>query len=216
MKIRSLLRPLLLALIGPALAASARAHFVWLERDDAGTTAAYFGEWSDNVRETQDGYLRLIAAPKAFASDGRALPVEIKHDRLAVAADASAGDIRLTNAFFPEKGTTLVQYHARLGRTDTAAHLPLELVPVAAEGNMFTLSFRGQPLADTEVTLFTSSGWNRKFKTGADGRVTLQTPWSGPAVAEVTHVEKTKGDHAGRAYEAIRHVATLSFAVPAR
>jgi hypothetical protein len=35
-------------------------------------------------------------------------------------------------------------------------------------------------------------------------------------VLEVGHVEKIAGEHEGRAYEAIRHVATLTITVPAR
>jgi hypothetical protein len=199
------------------LAVSVRAHFVWVERDAAtGAVAAYFGEWSDNLRETQDGYLKLIAAPQAFSADGRELPVAIQHDRLAIAAEGVAGDVRLANLYFPEKGTTLVHYQAKLGRSATTPQFDLELVPSAPGSNTFTLLLRGQPLPDTGVTLFTSSGWNRTFKTGPDGRVTIETPWPGPAVLEVGHVEKSQGDHLGRAYEAIRHVATLTIAVPAR
>ena len=208
------LRLLASVLLLSLLTLAARAHFVWLERDTSGAVAAYFGEWSDNVRETRDGYLKLIRAPKAFAADGRELPVEIRHDRLAVATEGAFGDIRLANLFFPEKGTTLVHYQARLGRAGSPTQLPLELAPVAADSNTFTLLFRGQPLADTGVTLFTSTGWQRTFKTDADGRVTIETPWPGPAVLEVTHLEKTAGQHEGRAYEAIRHVATLMIAVP--
>lgn len=199
-----------------ALAATARAHFVWLERDTAtGTTAAFFGEWAAGLRETQEGYLKLIAAPQAFAADGTALPVEIQDDRIAVdTKDASAGDLRLTNRYFPEKGKNLVHYQAKLGRADTAAKLDLELVPASSDDNTFTLLLRGEPVADEDVTLFTASGWNRTWKTDAAGKVTIETPWPGQAVIEVGHVEKKPGEHDGRAYEAIRHVHTLTFDVP--
>ncbi len=196
-----------------ALAATARAHFVWLERDaDTGKSAAYFGEWAAGLRETQDGYLKLIAAPKALASDGTALPVDIQNDRIAIdTANAAAGDLRLTNLYFPEKGKNLVHYQAKLGRADTAASLDLELVPANAGSNTFTLLLRGEPVADEDVVLFTSSGWNRTFKTDANGKVTLETPWPGQCVVEVGHVEQKPGEHDGRAYEAIRHVHTVTF-----
>ena len=207
---------LALLALGLSLAASARAHFVWLERDASGATAAYFGEWAENLRETQDGYLKLIAAPKAYAADGAELPVKIGHDRIVVSAPDKAGDIRLENTYRPEKGPSLVRYQAKLGRAQTtAAKFDLELVPVEPESNTFTLLLRGAPLADESVTLFTSSGWNRTFKSGADGRVTIETPWPGPAVIEVGHVEAQAGEHEGRAHESIRHVFTLSFVVPA-
>lgn len=208
------LHALLVALCGLTL--TAQAHFVWLERDTTGAVAAYFGEWTDNVRETQDGYLKILRAQKAFAADGTELPVHVRADRLAVPSAAATGDIRLSCVYVPEKGTTLSQYHARLGRADTRSQLPLELVPVAPDSNTFTVTLRGQPLPGASVTLFTSAGWNRTFKTDAHGRVQLETPWPGPAVLEVTHTEKSASEHDGRAYEAIRHVATLMFDVPAR
>lgn len=199
-----------------SLTLTARAHFVWLERDATGAVAAFFGEWADNVRETQDGYLKILRAPQAFAADGAELAVDVRADRLAVPAAATTGDVRLSCVYYSEKGTTLSQYHARLGRTDPRGQLPLELVPVAPASNSFTVSLRGQPLPGASVTLFTSAGWNRTFKADASGRIQLETPWPGPAVLEVTHVEKIAGQHDGRAYEAIRHVATLLFDVPAR
>ncbi|HEY9249132.1 MAG TPA: hypothetical protein VIO38_08375, partial [Rariglobus sp.] len=143
-----------------SLLVSARAHFVWLERDAAtGSVAAFFGEWAAGVRETQDGYLKLVAAPKAFASDGKELAVTRQNDRLPVAADGVTGDLRLTNLYFPEKAKNLSLYQAKLGRTETAAsaRFALELVPVAADSNTFTLLLRGAPLPDAEVVLFTSS-----------------------------------------------------------
>lgn len=199
-----------------ALTLTARAHFVWLERDSSGAVAAFFGEWADNVRETQDGYLKILRAPKAFAADGTELAVDVRADRLAVRSAAATGDARLSCTYFPEKGTTLSQYHARLGRTDARSHLALELIPSAPGSNTFIVSLHGQSLPDASVTLFTSAGWNRTFKADGSGRVQLETPWPGPAVLEVTHTEKTAGQHDGRAYDAIRHVATLMFNVPAR
>lgn len=214
MKLHKLISSSFVAL---ALAVSAQAHFVWLERDaTTGATAAFFGEWAAGIRETEEGYLKLIAAPKAFSSDGKDLTVTRKGDRLTIAATGVSGDLRLTNLYFPEKAKNLSLYQAKLGRTETAAKFALELVPVSADSNSFTLLLNGAPLADAEVVLFTSSGWNRTFKTNAAGKVTIETPWSGQAVIEVGHVEKKPGEHEGRAYEAIRHVFTLSFIVSAK
>lgn len=208
------LRTLTLATLA-LLTVQARAHFVWLEQTAEGP-AAFFGEWADNVRENQDGYLKLITAPQAFAADGSELAVTRQHDRFTITASAGAGDLRLDERYRPEKGETLVRYHARLGRTDTTHRLDLELVPVAAGGNTFTLVFRGRPLPGTDVTLFSAEGWNRKFKSGADGRVTVLTPWPGQYVLETTHVDPTPGEHAGRAHQSVRHVSTLTFTAAAK
>lgn len=191
----------------------AQAHFVWIERDTHGNTAAYFGEWAANLRETEDGYLKLIAKPKAFTADGKELPVTRANDRLHIAISGAAGDIRLVDTYFGEKAKSVSFYQAKLGRTETAAKFDLELVPVAADSNSFTLLLHGKPVPDADVTLFTSSGWNRTFKTDAAGKVTVETPWAGQAVIEVGHLEKKAGEKDGRPYESIRHVFTLTFDV---
>lgn len=192
------------------LATRAQAHFVWLERTPDGP-AAFFGEWSDNVRENQDGYLKFIAGPKAISPDGAPLAVTAKHDRLAV-APAPAGDLRFSAHYRPEKGDNFIRYHARHGRADTsAAKLDLEIVPVAKGGNTFAVFLKGRPLREAELTLFSSAGWSRKWKTGADGRVTIETPWPGSYVLEIAHLEKSPGEHEGRPHQAVRHVSTLFF-----
>jgi hypothetical protein len=189
-----------------------RAHVVWIERDATGAAAAYFGEWAGNVREKQDGYLKMIATPKAFSADGTELAITRANDRLNIAAIATgSGDVRLTDTYFGEKAKSPTVYQAKLGRAETVAKFALELVPEAANSNRFTLLLRGAPLADAEVVLFTSSGWNRTFKTNADGKVTIETPWPGQAVIEVGHLEKKTGEQDGRAYESLRHVFTLTF-----
>lgn len=217
MKLHKILSASLLVLALSATAA--RAHFVWLERDaSTGSVAAFFGEWTAGVRETEDGYLKLITAPQAYATDGAALAVTRVHDRLPVAARDVSGDIRLSNLYFPEKAKNLSLYQAKLGRSETTASdkLALELVPVAAGSNTFTLLLRGEPLASADVVLFTSSGWSRTWTTDGAGKVTIETPWSGQAVIEVGHVEKKPGEHEGHAYEAVRHVFTLTFDVAAK
>lgn len=187
-----------------------RAHFVWLERDAAGATAAYFGEWADDVRETQEGYLKIIAGPRGVAADGSVIAATAGQDRIAVASPKS-GDARFTAHYRPEKGDNLVRYHARLGRTETAGVLDLEIVPATAGSNTLRVLFKGAPLPQAEVTLFTSEGWHRKFAADAEGRVTILTPWPGACVLEVAHLDKTPGELDGRAHAAVRHVSTLMF-----
>jgi hypothetical protein len=207
---KTLLSKLLLPVVLFA-AAPLHAHFVWIERDAQGATAAYFGEWAADVRETQDGYLKLIASPKAFLADGKELAVTRADDRLNIAGPTAAnGDIRFTDTYFGEKAKSVTVYQAKLGRSETAAKFDLELVPVAPDSNSFTLLLHGASVPDADVTLFTSSGWNRTFKTDAAGKVTIETPWPGQAIIEVGHLEKKAGEQDGRAYESIRHVFTLT------
>jgi uncharacterized GH25 family protein len=204
-------KSLLAALL--ATAGLAQAHFVWLEPVAAdGQAKAYFGEWADDVRETEAGYLKMITVPRAIAADGTQLPVTRHNDYLGFQAPAGA-DARLVGGFVSDKGVANL-YQARSGRTETVARHPLELVPTQPGANTFTLLLAGKPLADKEVVLFGPPKWEKKFTTDKQGRVTLQTPWPGQYVAEIGHVDKEgAGTWEGKPHTQTRHVATLTFVV---
>lgn len=203
-------------LLGLALAASglAQAHFVWLDPVAAdGTAKAYFGEWADDMRETESGYLKMITAPRAPAPDGKLLPVTRHNDHLMFQAAPNA-DARLVGGYLNDKGVISL-YQAKAGRTETQPRNPLELVPTAPNANTFTLLLAGKPLADKEVVLFGPPKWEKKFKTDKEGKVTLQTPWPGQYVAEIGHLDKEgSGTWEGKPYTQTRHVATLTFVAP--
>jgi hypothetical protein len=201
-----------LAAAALALSGAAHAHFVWLEPAAGGEAKAYFGEWADDLRETEAGHLKLITAPRGIAADGKEIPATRHNDHFAVKADVS-GDARLLGAYVSDKGVASL-YQARTGRTETTARHVLELVPQAANSNSFTLLLAGKPLAKTEVVVFGPPKWEKKFSTDEAGKVTLQTPWPGQYVVEVSHLDKdAKGTWDGKPYTQTRHVATLSFVV---
>ncbi|WP_295857302.1 DUF4198 domain-containing protein [uncultured Xylophilus sp.] len=192
----------------------AQAHVVWLEPVGAdGTARAYFGEWADDVRETDTGYLKLVTAPRAPAPDGTLLPVMRHHDHLMFQA-APQADARLVGGYVNDKGTISL-YQAKTGRTETQPRNPLELVPTAPNANTFVLLLAGQPLAGKDVVLSGPPKWEKKFKTDNLGRVTLQTPWPGQYVAEMVHLDTNgSGSWDGKPYSQTRHVATLTFLAP--
>ena len=200
------------------IALPAAAHQVWLERDGQ-TVRAYFGEPVENVRERAGSYLDRIAAPRAFTSDPAAtLPVTRQADSLDFTLPAGATDARLTDDSIapfgrPEAGRTKAIFLAREGRTETRGVMDLELVPVTAGGSTFTLLFRGQPLPRAEVTIVAPPRWERRLRTDAEGRVTVETPWAGRYVAETIHTEERAGGEGDGAYARIRYVSTLSFSV---
>lgn len=193
----------------------AAAHQVWLERDGQ-TVRAYFGEPVENVRERAGGYLDRIAAPRAFATDpAQALPVTRQADSLDFTLPAGA-DARLTDDSIapfgrPEAGRTKVIFLAREGRSETRGVMALELVPTAAGGNTFTLLLDGQPVPRSEVTIVAPPRWERRLRTDAEGRVTIETPWAGRYIAEAIHTEERAGGEGEGAYARIRYVSTLSF-----
>ncbi|MBS7810432.1 DUF4198 domain-containing protein [Roseococcus pinisoli] len=211
--------PMLVMTALVTLASSALAHQLWLERDGDGARL-YFGEPVDNLRERSGALLDRITGPRIFATDpAAALPVTRREDHIAATLPAGTGDIRMiedTLAPFGRAGSpdrTRAVMLAREGRTETRGVLDLELVPVTANGNEFTLMFRGQPLPRTEVTLVAPPLWERKLRTDAEGRVTFETPWAGRYVAEAAHVDNQAGGTGEGAYTRQRFVSTLSFAV---
>ncbi|MDM0035045.1 DUF4198 domain-containing protein [Variovorax sp. J22P271] len=193
------------------LSGAAHAHFVWLEPAAAGGEAkAYFGEWADDLRETEAGHLKLVAAPRAVAADGKQAPATRHSDHFSVPAGAS-GDARLVGGYVSDKGVVSL-YQARTGRTETTARHALELVPQAPGSNGFTLLLNGKPLAKTKVVVFGPPKWEKSFYSDDAGQLTLQTPWPGQYVAEVSHTDKdAAGSWDGKPYTQTRHVATLSF-----
>lgn len=194
-----------------ALSGAAQAHFVWLEPVSAdGEAKAYFGEWADDMRETEAGYLKLVTAPRAVAADGKESPATRHNDHFAIKA-VPGGDARLVGGYVNDKGVVSL-YQARTGRTETTARNALELVPQAPGSNSFSLLLNGKPLAKTKVVVFGPPKWEKSFYSDDAGKLTLQTPWPGQYVAEVSHEDKNAGGHwDGKPYTQTRHVATLSF-----
>ena len=206
-----------MAILMLSLINTAHAHYVWLERDGEESAYAYFGEWVDDIREKAGGLLDRIKAPRAFLGASTSpLPIKRHDDKLEITASGK-GDIRLVENGVPPRddsekgGITRTIYYAKAGRSETAAKLDLELVPIAAEGNTLVLLFYGVPLAKTEVTLIGPPKWEKHLTTDEQGRVTLPTPWSGRYVLEVTHFEAKPGGSGNDKFDRTRHITSLSF-----
>ncbi|OGB26732.1 MAG: hypothetical protein A3I66_13400 [Burkholderiales bacterium RIFCSPLOWO2_02_FULL_57_36] len=213
------MKKILLTLTLCAAVNAVHAHYIWLEQDASGPARAYFGEWENDKREKAGGTLDKIKSPHAYLGSGKeSLKIERRSDHLAIDS-TGAGDIVLVEAGLAPRddkkagGKTKTIFHAKAGRSGTQARLDLELVPVAANANQFTLMLRGAPLAKTQVTVFGPPKWEKSFRTDEQGRVTIATPWAGRYVIEVTHAEEVPGESGGEKYDRLRHVSSLSFVV---
>jgi hypothetical protein len=196
---------------------TAHAHFVWLERDGDGPARAYFGEWIDDIREKTGGLLDRFKAPRAFLGSSNE-PLAVKrNDNNLEFNTTGRGDVRFVDSSVPPRedkekgGTTKTVYHAKHGRSETAAKLDLELVPTEANGKTFVLIFLGSPLPKAELTIIGPSKWEKPLVTDEQGRLTLPMPWAGRYVLEVTHFDEKAGGSGEGKFSRTRHISSLSF-----
>lgn len=206
--------PLAAALAALLLAGTARADYLWLQKEPAtGGASVHAGELRMPLAA-----LPALQQAKALQADGKLLPVEARGDRFDVAlpADAAHGDLRFTATRVGDKGV-LTYYQSRFGRAGTQAVNDLELVPTEPGGNTFKLMFKGRVVSASQVNVDTAQGWRRQLAPAADGSVTLDTPFPGLYVLEVTaRVDNGSVTLDGKTYDDVRHTATLSFEVGSR
>ncbi len=206
----------LATLLLSTFALGASAHQVWVERDATGPAKVYVGD-VDGDRDHGDDVAKLAATTKVFGKDAKQLAkVAVKHDYLE--ADVTgAGDVRLINdqVWKPWKNKDgqlqAAVFNSRAGRSETTGVLDYELIPVKANGNVFTLTFKGQPVADKKVTVVNPEQWTKGFKTDKDGRIEISGKEKGRYILMSSH--EVKGDYeiAGEKVQKLSYTTTLSF-----
>ena len=211
------------ALISSLTALPASAHFIWLEQAD-GQTKLYFGEYDSGLREKTGGRLDTIAAPEALASltkleiqrkENYLLLAEAKHkpvvNQAVVAHELTmkVKDLRKNNI-----GVVKPMYYARIGDDKNAAALPVGLDIQSIDDHKVRVSLDGKPLPKGKLHIYAPNQWSQELDLNESGEVSFVSPWKGLYVLEVVHVQPTAGSYQGDAYEAIRHVSTLSIVQP--
>jgi hypothetical protein len=204
------------ALLTLSLAAPARGHYVWLERDGDGPARAYLGEWIDDIREKTGGMLDRIKAPRVFlGASTEALPVKRNENNLEFQTRGRGDVLLVDDSMSPREdkdkgGFTKTIYYAKAGRSQTAARLDLEFVPTTPNGNTLVLMFHGTPLPKAEITVVGPPKWQKPLVTNDKGQISLPTPWAGRYVVEVTHFDEKAGG-ASEKFNRTRHISSLSF-----
>lgn len=152
------------------LSGTAQAHEVWVERDGAGAARIYLGEPADPLPAGGDPEFEKLKAPTVLGQQATSFTRRAGF----LEAKVPAGDVRVWDdkVFAPwgdEGKKEGVVYYARAGRAETRALLPLEIAPLAANGNRFALLRDGKPVANTKVTIITPDKWSRSVVTSAQG-----------------------------------------------
>lgn len=199
-----------------ALAAPAAAHEVWVERDGDGPARIYLGEPAQPVLAGGDPELHRLTEPLVFLSDPAQPAATVRRTTHLEAALAKPGDVRVRDdsIFEPwksDEGLTGAIFYARAGRSETTAKLDLELVPVSAGADEFTVQFRGQPLVGADITVITPGHWQKTFEADANGRIEVPDMGKGRYILGVSHDEDAAGTVAGKPVARIQHISTLTF-----
>lgn len=205
-------------IVGGLLSLNAAAHALWLEGDTK-AVKLYFGEYSENLRETSPGRLDGIVEPVAAVIDaaGKESPVapirESGHFAIPMATSSTTGTTVLVQALKQpirepqgeNPGPVSKRFmYARLGK---GGSLPLDIVNT---GDMLRLSFMGKPAAKAEIIIIAPNGWEKHLKTDEKGEVSFPLPESGLYVVEAKYELKKPGEFEGKAYAIESHKVTLS------
>jgi len=186
---------------------SAQAHMLWLERGSDDQTRAYFGEYSEQIKETQDKALKSFNSAVAEQNKQK-LKAKVQPDHLAYASKGTA-DVKLSSELM--YGEALLSYHAKVGRSDLKAVSELDIVPVQANSNTFAVFYQGKPAAGIELTVFSPQFWQKKYTTNPQGQITIDTPWKGQYVIEASKESEKAGKFNQQNYKKQYFVTTLSF-----
>lgn len=206
--------PFILAAL--TMTAPAAAHEIWVERDGNGPARIYLGEPAEAVPEGGDPEFHRLKAPVVFLTDPAQPAATVRRADHIEAALSQAGDVRVRDdsVFAPwesDEGVTGAIFYARAGRSESAAKLDLELVPVSAGADAFTVRFRGRPLAGADVTVITPGRWQKNFTADEQGRITVPDMGKGRYILGVSHGEKAAGMVAGKPVARLQHISTLTF-----
>ncbi len=210
----------LLSLIVVFLATNAHAHALWIEKGADGKYGVSYGEYAEGVREKTGGKLDDIVGVEAWSvdADGKKTALTpVKKDQQFLLEGASSAIVAQTTKQ-PVKDMTKYKlgiakpfFYARFADAVAAQPAPetrLDLL-LTGEGTA-RVFFDGQPLVKEKAVWIAPNGWTKEFKTDEKGDVTLERPWPGLYVLEVTHVLEKPGEFDGKPYEVERHRASLS------
>lgn len=208
----------------------AQAHFLWLVTAPAErptTVKLYFGE---EASPDDPELLKNIAKTQAWMLGGRRAepkPLTFKQVNDALVADLPAGAgspvvANLTYGVISRGGQSfLLKYYSKAypsklpGTWQAVAdreRLPLEIVPTL-DGSTAVIEVRwqGQPIKDATVAVL-GPGLKKAVEGTTDDKGVFRCPLAeaGTYSLRVRHVDKTAGEHDGKAYTEIRHYSTLA------
>jgi hypothetical protein len=229
---------LTLSILSCFITTNLSAHALWIETGTTGkigqqqTVKVYYGEYAANERENiskwysdvkeftlwlvepdqQRTQLKLTADSNSFTSSftpnkNGLYALEISHEAKELGGTTKYHFLASTNVTVGKiisAATTINVLNLKLDNTSPAK--VNQTVKLAA-------SLNKENAKDKTVSIFSPSGWAKETKTDKNGTIQFIPIWPGTYVIEVAEFQKVKGEHQGKAYEAIWQGATYSFEV---
>jgi hypothetical protein len=222
-----MLKPLRLTLVVTALAMTAQAHFTFVVPDGGGRSARFFvseklePDDAVDVAIGKTAKLKIREAAGAPADD-LTLEMTLANDCLRLnlpgsgprtvygiadlGVSANRGPKPFLLLYYPKTVVGDFEKVAPIGGDQVA-----ELIPLRERSDVSLLFIaRGKPLAGAEITVILPSGSETKVKTNDKG-VAGPFPQRGRFGAWARYFEDGRGERDGKAYEQVRHYATLVF-----
>ena len=207
---------LLTALLATGISATASAHEIWIEHQEGEPARIYLGEPAHIMPEGGDPEFHRFTAPKVFLADPAATLQTERKDGYFIVKSPVSGDIRamddtIFGTWESDGKTTGAAFYARAGRTETEAHLPLEIIPTDAGADTFVVQFTGKPVADAEVTVIAPGRWQKIFTADGDGKLDVPGIGDGRYILATVHTVEGKAEVGGKPVEAVMHISTTTF-----
>ena len=206
----------------------ASAHSVWIEELANGQLCVRFAQWGDDY-EKSPGHLDSFAAVSGWTLDGEGkstlFDVEKRKDQFFL-GKADATKPAFAQAPFAirklhdDKPARAPIFYCRWQPDGTGAGTPamtMDLVPTGQPGEA-RVYFRGKPLGEVEVLLFTPAADEQKLKADAEGfvRVADLSKPGAYLLAVARYSEELPGFFNGVPFTITSHSASLSWVVKAK
>lgn len=209
----------------------ASAHFPWLEvKRGSGNEAAlhcYFGEGPGDA----DGELiSYVLKAKVWRVPGRGDAAELSLEKGKDSLEAPLEESQVDSIFVLKhdlgvmnRGDAdfLLRYYSKTGpsptswawkRAKTEKLQDLNVTPSISDGELeVAVTFNGEPVKDSEVTLYRVSGEDVKLSTNESGIATHKLDSNGINAVRAKHIEKRSGEVDGKKFDDVRHFATVTF-----
>ncbi|MBL4602633.1 MAG: hypothetical protein JKY84_07810 [Emcibacteraceae bacterium] len=206
----------LLTLMVASFSVAVNAHEAWLERDGSGPVRVYMGP-AEGPHPGHGKEIDVLKNVEIFTQNRNNIAKLSRKNDHFEAADVGDGDARMfsdqiwqpwENRDGQMQGAV---FQARAGRSEAVAKLDYEIVPVSQNSNIFTVIYKGQPVAGNHVMVVTPGKWQKNFTVDAAGRVEVPMTEKGRYILISDHDVVEDREISGQQVKKVTYISTISF-----